>query len=310
MSIKRLTRHLRAARSACRGLCGLRHRVPPCSDAPQLAESQQDFDRAVIEYTKVVRTDPNDRNRSRLARAGEASRRSGPLHARPPAWPRSANSKRHSSNTSSRPSSIRAIRPIQDEMRTVRAQLRAKIAVNEEGKTRLETLIAQSLEAPLPGNELARRHLAARYADLPRSERPRSVLSHRQVREPQRRLRSRVPRSADHHRPAQGRAPAGSRRCHVRHAKLLARQRSAHRSIIPDTPAKRREYEDEIVRTFYLSNADLKETVDILRIVVDARRISSLSANQRDHDQGHARANRRRRPHHQRDRQGPPRGGH
>jgi general secretion pathway protein D len=50
-------------------------------------------------------------------------------------------------------------------------------------------------------------------------------------------------------------------------------------TVIPDTAAKRREYEEEIVRTFYLSNADLKETIDMLRIVVDARRIAPLTAN-------------------------------
>jgi general secretion pathway protein D len=49
-------------------------------------------------------------------------------------------------------------------------------------------------------------------------------------------------------------------------------------TVIPDTPAKRREYEEEIVRTFYLSNADLKETVDLLRVVIDARRIAPLAA--------------------------------
>ena len=49
-------------------------------------------------------------------------------------------------------------------------------------------------------------------------------------------------------------------------------------TIVPDTPAKRREYEDEIVRTFYLSNADLKETIDLLRIVVDVRRIAGVPA--------------------------------
>ena len=48
--------------------------------------------------------------------------------------------------------------------------------------------------------------------------------------------------------------------------------------VIPDTPAKRREYEEEIVRTFYLSNADLKETMDLLRLVLDARRISPTTA--------------------------------
>ena len=49
-------------------------------------------------------------------------------------------------------------------------------------------------------------------------------------------------------------------------------------TVIPDTPAKRREYEEEIVRTFYLSNADLKETIDLLRIVIDARRIAPIAA--------------------------------
>jgi len=49
-------------------------------------------------------------------------------------------------------------------------------------------------------------------------------------------------------------------------------------TIVPDTPAKRQEYEDEVVRTFYLSNADLKETIDLLRIVIDARRIAPIAA--------------------------------
>ena len=49
-------------------------------------------------------------------------------------------------------------------------------------------------------------------------------------------------------------------------------------TVVPDSAAKRREYEEEIVRTFYLSNADLKETIDMLRIVVDARRLSAITA--------------------------------
>jgi general secretion pathway protein D len=49
--------------------------------------------------------------------------------------------------------------------------------------------------------------------------------------------------------------------------------------VIPDTPAKRIEYEEEVVQPFYLSNADLKETMDLLRMVLDARRISPLTAN-------------------------------
>ena len=42
--------------------------------------------------------------------------------------------------------------------------------------------------------------------------------------------------------------------------------------IVPDNPAKRREYQEDIVRTFYLSNVDLKETMDLLRLVLDAIR--------------------------------------
>jgi general secretion pathway protein D len=47
--------------------------------------------------------------------------------------------------------------------------------------------------------------------------------------------------------------------------------------VIPDTPTKRREYEEEVVRVFYLSNADLKETMDLLRLVLDTRRVSPVT---------------------------------
>lgn len=46
--------------------------------------------------------------------------------------------------------------------------------------------------------------------------------------------------------------------------------------VIPDTPDKRREYEQQVVKTFFLSNADLKEAVDLLRIVLGARRVAPL----------------------------------
>ena len=48
--------------------------------------------------------------------------------------------------------------------------------------------------------------------------------------------------------------------------------------VIQDTPNKRRDYEDQIVKTFYLSNADLKEVVDVLRISLGARRVAPLAA--------------------------------
>ncbi|MBA3295318.1 MAG: hypothetical protein H0U19_00130 [Acidobacteria bacterium] len=49
-------------------------------------------------------------------------------------------------------------------------------------------------------------------------------------------------------------------------------------TIVPDSTAKRREYEESIVRVFYLSNADIKEVIDLLRIVVDVRSISPITA--------------------------------
>jgi general secretion pathway protein D len=47
-------------------------------------------------------------------------------------------------------------------------------------------------------------------------------------------------------------------------------------TVIPDTPTKRREYEQQIVKTFFLSNADLKETIDLLRVVLGARRVAPI----------------------------------
>jgi len=47
-------------------------------------------------------------------------------------------------------------------------------------------------------------------------------------------------------------------------------------TVVPDTQAKRREYEQQVIKTLFLSNADLKETIDLLRIVLGARRVAAL----------------------------------
>ncbi len=49
-------------------------------------------------------------------------------------------------------------------------------------------------------------------------------------------------------------------------------------NIVPDTPTKRREFEQQVVKTIFLSNADLKETIDLLRVVLGARRIAPVPA--------------------------------
>ena len=45
-------------------------------------------------------------------------------------------------------------------------------------------------------------------------------------------------------------------------------------TIIPDTQAKRLQYEQEVAQTFYLSSADLVETTDALRVVLGSRQIA------------------------------------
>lgn len=64
---------------------------------------------------------------------------------------------------------------------------------------------------------------------------------------------------------------------------LAAAGRTFHRvvdskvlNVVPDTPSKRREFEQQVVKTLFLSNADLKETIDLLRVVLGARRIAPL----------------------------------
>jgi general secretion pathway protein D len=64
---------------------------------------------------------------------------------------------------------------------------------------------------------------------------------------------------------------------------LSAAGRTFHRvvdakvlNVVPDTPTKRREFEQQVVKTLFLSNADLKETIDLLRVVLGARRIAPV----------------------------------
>ncbi len=245
--------------------------------AARVAESQQDFDRAVVEYTKVLRARPNDRTAQ--AALEQAKLRAAQDHF--------TRARRLASIGRLEESLVEyqlaaELNPtnsgIQDEMRTARAQIRAKIKVSEEGKTYLQTLVEQSLDAPLPGLDLPAdvvmpdmlvfRDASSRvvftaigmYANL-------SVIFDPTFRD--------QPITIDLRKitlPEALTAVAGA----TRNFWKANQQRTV--TIVPDTPAKRREYEDEVVRIFYLSNADLKETIDVLRIVVDARRIAQVSA--------------------------------
>jgi general secretion pathway protein D len=245
--------------------------------AGQRAESQQDYDRAVIEYTKAVRERPNDRN----ARASleQAKMRAAQDHF--------ARGRRLASIGKLEEALVEfqiagELNPtngsVQEEMSRARSQLRARIAVGEEGKTRLETVIARSLDAPLPGVDLPPdvtmpdtllfRDASSRdvfiaigkFANL-------SITFDPTFRD--------QPITVDLRHKSLAEA-LNAVALTTRNFWRVTSQRTV--TVVPDTPAKRREYEEEIIRTFYLSNADLKETIDILRIVVDNRRLAPMTA--------------------------------
>jgi general secretion pathway protein D len=45
--------------------------------------------------------------------------------------------------------------------------------------------------------------------------------------------------------------------------------------VVDDTPQNRRDYEDLVIKTFFLSNADVKEVDKLLRSLIEARRLST-----------------------------------
>lgn len=245
--------------------------------AAQVAESQQDFDRAVVEYTKLVQARPNDRT-ARVS-LEQAKLRASQAHFT--AGRRLASVGRLEEAllefqlaAELNPTNADVV----EEMRLARAQLRAKVAVAEDGRTQLETLIAKALQAPLPGEQLPAdvtlpdtlmfRDASARTVFLAIAQYANLSLTF----DPTYRDQS---ITVDLRKASVAEA-LDSVAAATRNFWRTSGQRTV--TIVPDTPAKRREYEEEIVQTFYLSNADLKETIDILRIVVDVRRIAPLTA--------------------------------
>jgi general secretion pathway protein D len=241
------------------------------------AELRQDYDIAVVEYTKAVRLRPNDSDaRLALERAKLRAAQDHFMRGRRLA----ATGKLDRALVEFELAS--ELNPsggdIDDELRSTRNKLRAQIAVAREGKTELQTIIERSRELPPPGMDLpagvkmpasltfrdaSSRDVfmtIARFANI-------SLIFDTAFRE--------APVSVDLRNASLEDAlstVAGATRTFFR---VTAPKTIV---VIPDTPAKRREYEEEIVRTFYLSNADLKETMDMLRMVLDARRISPTTA--------------------------------
>src|SRR5262249_42325152 len=237
------------------------------------AERREDYDLAVIQYTKALRLNPNDTN-VRLAldrakiRAALNHFQRGRRLAAVGKYDEAVIEFEIASELN--PTSAE----VDDELRSTRNKLRARVTIAREGKTELQTMIERARDLPPPGLDLPQGlkmpasltflnassrdvfTAIARFADI-------SLIFDPSFREASINVDLRNNTLEDALNTVSGATRTFFR---VTAPKTIL--------VIPDTPAKRREYEEEVVRTFYLSNADLKETMDLLRMVLDARRIS------------------------------------
>jgi general secretion pathway protein D len=247
--------------------------------AGQRAERAQDFDMAVVEYTKAVRANPDDRTaRGALERARMRASLEHFYRGR-----RLAASERHDESviefqlaSELNPTDNAVAAALKD----ARQRLRTKLAVSRGGKTELQALIERTRDLPAPGQELPAGiklpetlvfsngassrmvfNALARFADM-------NIVFDPGFRE--------APLSIDLRNSTLEDALTAVTASTQTFYRMTAPRTI---TIIPDTPAKRREYEEAIVRTFYLSSADIKEVTDLLRIVVDVRFISPITAN-------------------------------
>ena len=243
----------------------------------QQAEQLQDYDRAIVEYTKVVRSQPDNRearqllDRARVRAALEHHSRGRRLEAGGRLDEALVELQLASELNPSN-------QDIRDALESVRTQQRNKVQIARDGKTGLETLIERT------------RNMTAQGQDLPNDVRLPASLTFRDA--PSRDVFTALARYANINVTFDPQFRDQPVTIDLRETSLesalqalSAQTRSFYRvtgprfiTVVPDTAAKRQEYEEEVVRTFPLSNADLKETVDLLRIVIDARRLAPVTA--------------------------------
>jgi general secretion pathway protein D len=241
------------------------------------AERRQDYDLAVVEYSKALRQSPDNAStrvaleRAKLRASQDHFNRGRRLAA---VGKFDQALVEYEVAAELNPSSG----DVDAELRATRNKLRAKVAVAREGKTELQTLIDRTRDLPSPG------------MDLPTGVKMPASLTFRDA--SSRDVFTAISRLANISLIFDSSFRDAPLTVDLRNTTLedaLNTVAGATRTffrvtapktivVIPDTPAKRREYEEEIVRTFYLSNADLKETMDLLRMVLDARRISPTTA--------------------------------
>jgi general secretion pathway protein D len=240
------------------------------------ADKAQDYDRAVAQYTQALRQKPTNTD-ARLALERAKLRASG-FHFNRGRRLGAAGKLEDAVVEFQIAAELNpASSDVDKELRLARNQLRAKVSVAREGKTNLETLIERTRDIPPPGLDLPKGlKLPASLVFREASSRDVYIaLAHfaevNLLFDPAFRD---VPITVDlRNSTFEDAVNAVSGTTHNFYRVTAPRALT----IIPDTPAKRREYEEEIVRTFYLSNVDLKETIDLLRMVVDLRRLAPIT---------------------------------
>ena len=245
--------------------------------AGEQAEAIQDYDRAVAEYTRALQDDPDD---PRLHQALERAR----LRA---AQDHFASGRRFEATNRLDQALVEfqiagELNPgsaeIDDALRALRARLRTEVTLAREGQTPLEALIDQARDLPPLG------------LDLPDDVTLPGALTFRGagVRD----IYAALAQFANLSLAFDPQFQNGTLSIDLRGTTLEAAleavgaasatfyQVTGPRTItvVPDTAERRAAYDAEVVRTFYLSNADLTETIDLLRIVMDARRIAPVAA--------------------------------
>ncbi|HSC27124.1 MAG TPA: secretin N-terminal domain-containing protein [Vicinamibacterales bacterium] len=280
MQDARSAEHLGRGKPAA--LCLLLTLAAACATSSALrngerAERAEDFDRAVVEYTAAVRANPDDVDarealqRVKLKASQEHFFRGRRLAAA-----------EHYEEAAVELQIAAQLNPTDAQAQTllsdVRQKLRTRLAVSRGGKTELQTLIERSRDLPPPG------------LDLPEDARLPDSLVFSAA--PSRAVFTAISRFADLNIVFDPAFRDEIITVDLRNATLAealesvtASTRTFYRvtaqrtiTIVPDTPAKRREYEEAIVRTFFLSNADPKEVIDLLRIVADVRQVSQITA--------------------------------
>ena len=241
------------------------------------AEFARDYDRAVIEYTRVLQQDPDNRDarlgleRSKLRSAEEHFTRGRRQHATGRLEEALVQLQLAAELNPSDPN-------IEDLLAVVREELRTKATEARDSKTRLQTLIERSQNLQPPGQDLppdVRLPASLTFRDASARDVYTAIARFANLNivfDPQFRDQ---PVTIDL-RNASVQAALEAISTATRNFYRVTAQRTV--TVVPDTPAKRTEYEEEIVRTFYLSNADVKETLDLLRIVIDNRRLAPITA--------------------------------